>query len=228
VEKASSKQIIGLYHDRVAHRVSEGNHLLALGKRWGVMLERSRLLRADGESHLKGILQGAVVPQEIVLLAEELRQGLMRAIEQEESLHRQVVGIVRGNPAMSRTAELAGYGPIRAATLISHLDTPWRFKSKSALWKYVGIGLRRERSGEGMAIIKVEQSCNRLLRWVVIGAARTAIQQKQNVFARRYARWIQAGTSPRNARRNVARDQVTALWGMWKSGRAFDEKLMGD
>ncbi len=127
---------------------------------------------------------------------------------------------------MSRLTELPGYGPIRAATLISHLDTPWRFKSKSALWKYVGIGLRRAKSGEGVSIICVEQACNHLLRNVVIGAAQHAIDQKQNVFAQRYAHWIRAGLSPRNARRNVARDQVTAVWGMWKSDKAFDAGLL--
>jgi transposase len=226
LEKVAVKQIIGMYHDRVAHRVGEGNHLLSLGKRWGVMLQRSRLLREDGQAWLKSVLENAAVPAEIVLLAEDLRQSVVRAVEQEESLHGKVHRITEGNKMMSRVAELPGYGPIRAATLISHLDTPWRFKSKSALWKYVGIGLRREKSGDGLAVIKVEQSCNRLLRNVVIGAARTAIQQKENVFAQRYARWIGAGVSPRNARRNVARDQVTAVWGMWKSDSAFDAKLI--
>ena len=72
----------------------------------------------------------------------------------------------------------------------------------------------------------VEQACNRLLRNVVIGAAQSAIDQKNNVFAQRYAHWIQAGLSCGNARRNVARDQVTAVWGMWKSDKAFDASLI--
>jgi transposase len=228
VRRVSIKQTIALYHDRVAHRVSEGNHLLSLGKRWGVMLQRHRLLDADGQAWLQGILEQAGVPCEIVSIAQDLRQSLVRAAEQEDSLREQVRRIASRDPMMTRVAELPGYGPIRAATLISYLDTPWRFKSKSALWKYVGIGLRREKSGDGMAIVKVEQSCNRLLRNVVIGAARSAIEQKENVFAERYARWIQAGLSSRNARRNVARDQVTAVWGMWKSNRAFDAKWIGN
>ena len=226
VDDVSIKQVIGMYHDRVAHRVSEGNRLLSLGKRWGVMLTRSRLVEAEGQRALRSALEDAAVPQAIVTLAEDLRRGLVQAVEQEQSLYGQVCDIAKGHKVMSRVSELPGYGPIRAATLISHLDTPWRFKSKSALWKYVGIGLRRERSGDGPSIITVEQSCSRLLRNVVIGAARTAIQQKANVFAERYARWIQAGLSPRNARRNVARDQVTAVWGMWKTDSAFDAELI--
>jgi transposase len=127
---------------------------------------------------------------------------------------------------MSRVMDLPGYGSVRAATLITYLDTPWRFKSKSALWKYVGIGLRREKSGNGAAWLGVEQRCNRLLRCMVIGAAQCAIDQKDNLFAQRYAHWIAAGLSKKNARRNVARDQVTAIWGMWKTDKAFDPKLI--
>jgi hypothetical protein len=90
----------------------------------------------------------------------------------------------------------------------------------------VGIGLRREKSGSGPEFVCVEQACNRLLRSVVIGAAQNAIDQKKNVFAERYTRWIKSGVSPANARRNVARDQVTAVRGMWKSDKAFDAGLI--
>jgi transposase len=226
LQKVADKQLIGLYHDRVAHRVAEGNHLLFLGKRWGVLLQRTRLLQSDGGPWLKTCLQEAGVPETIQAIAEDLRQGLLRAVEQEQTLHQQICRMARRDKMIQRVTELPGYGPIRAATLVCYLDTPWRFKSKSALWKYVGIGLKRHNSGDGMAILCVEQACNRLLRNVVIGAAQSAIEQKDNVFARRYARWIAAGLSPKNARRNVARDQVTAIWGMWKSDRPFDASLM--
>jgi transposase len=225
-DRAAIKQLIGMYHDRVGHRVSEGNQLLALGKRWGVMLKRSELLGADARQRLQQRLKEAQVPQRIIAVAEGLWESFQQAVEQEEKLHQQVCRLAQEDKMMRRTAELVGYGPIRAATLISYLDTPWRFKSKSALWKYVGIGLHREKSGAGLDVVCVEQSCNRLLRSVVIGAAQTAILLKENVFAERYARWITAGLSSRNARRNVARDQVTAVWGMWKSDRAFDERLI--
>jgi transposase len=129
---------------------------------------------------------------------------------------------------MNRVTDLPGYGTVRAATLVAFLDTPFRFKGKSALWKYVGIGLRKEKSGGGVEVVRVVQACNRLLRCVVIGAAQRAIEQKDNVFARRYAGWVASGVSKRNARRNVARDQVTAIWGMWKSDKAFVPKLIGE
>ena len=224
-EKAAVKQLIGMYHDGVKRRVADGNYLMALGRRWGVVLRSSELLE-NGEQGLRKSLEQAKVPASVLSLAEMLRVRYQQAIEQEQSLYQQVCRLARADKVMSRVMELPGYGPVRAATLITYLDTPWRFKSRSALWKYVGIGLHREKSGESLWIMRVEQACNRLLRGVVIGAALHAIEQKENVFAERYARWIQAGLSPRNARRNVARDQVTAIWGMWKSDKAFDARLI--
>jgi transposase len=181
---------------------------------------------SGGIKWLQECLKGANVPEPVQSLVQEQWQSFDRALGQEMNLHQQVCRLAGKDKMMKRVTELPGYGPIRAATLICYLDTPWRFKSKSALWKYVGIGLRRERSGEGLNIIRVEQECNRLLRNMVIGAAESAIQHKENVFAERYAQWIQAGLSSRNARRNVAREQVTAVWGMWKSDKAFDAKLI--
>jgi transposase len=227
-EKAAVKQVVGMYHDRVARRVSEGNQLLALAKRWGVMLRRQSLLEQEGSARLTMRLQQAGVPPRIVAIARDLWKSFEGALEQEQSLHEQLSQFARQDRVMARVKELPGYGPVRAATLISYLDTPWRFKSKTALWKYVGIGLTRHKSGDGTDFIGVEQACNRLLRNVVIGAAQNAIDQKENVFARRYARWMMVGLSSRNARRNVAREQVTALWGMWKSDKAFDAELIHD
>jgi transposase len=224
-EQAGVKQLVGMYHDRVEHRVGEGCRLLALGKRWGVMLKRSMLLGAKAAEDLRQRLKDGGVPQRICALAEGLREGFEQASQQEQRLYEEVCRLVAADKMMRRTAELPGYGPVRSATLISSLDTPWRFKSKSALWKYVGIGLHREQSGS-VEILCVEQACNRLLRNVTVGAAQSAIDQKENVFAERYGCWLKAGLSSRNARRNVARDQVTAVWGMWKSDRDFDPSLL--
>jgi transposase len=226
--KAAAKQVVGMYHGRVAHRVAEGNQLLALCRRWGLVLSRSRLCRADGQKWLETTLTDARVPRQVVDMALDQWRSLERAVEQEQTLFKQVCRMAKTDKVIKRVCELPGYGPVRAATLLTYLDTPFRFKNRSALWKYVGIGLRREKSGTGIEFIRVEQACNRLLRNVVIGAAQNAIEQKDNVFARRYARWIAAGMSRRNARRNVARDQVTAIWGMWKSDKAFDPGLVRD
>lgn len=226
-QQAAVKQMVGMYHDRVARRVGESNRLLGLGKRWGLLL-RSCDLDVDEGKTLADRFAAVKAPEQAQALVLALHAGYQQFANQEADLYKRLCQLAQEDNMMSRMAELPGYGPVRSATLICYLDTPWRFKSKSALWKYVGIGLRREKSGNAPAIIKVEQECNHLLRNVVIGAARSAIDQKENVFARRYAHWLGAGIAPLNARRNVARDQVSAIWGMWKTDRAFDPKLIAE
>jgi transposase len=225
--QAAVKQMVGMYHDRVARRLGESNRLLGLGKRWGLLL-KSADLDTDDATALAERFVAAKVPPQARQLALTLHQSYLQFLAQEAELYKQICQLAREDKVMQRVMEVPGYGPVRTVTLVSYLDTPWRFKSKSALWKYVGIGLRREKSGNTPAIIKVEQECNRLLRCMVIGAAQRVIEQKENVFARRYAHWLREGIAPKNARRNVARDQVTAIWGMWKTDRAFDPKLIAD
>jgi transposase len=227
-EQAGTKQVIGLYHDRVHRRLAEGLQLLSLGKRWGLLLRRSELDGADAAKELPLCFKAAGAPASVQQAVEDLLGGYQQFQAQEARLYQELCDLAKASKVMRRVMDLPGYGPVRAATLICYLDTPWRFRSKSALWKYVGIGLKRERSGDGPEYLHVEQACNRLLRNMVIGAAQNAIEQKDNIFLRRYRKWIQAGCSFRNARRNVAREQVAAIWGMWKSDTAFDERLLAE
>jgi transposase len=227
-EKAAAKQVIGMYHDRVGRRVAEALQLIALGKRWGLLLRKADLDASDAPKALAAQFTAAMAPAAVLALVEDLLGGYRQFVTQEARLYKEVCALAKADQVMQRVTDLPGYGPVRSATLICYLDTPWRFKSKSALWKYVGIGLKRQTSGTGPEIINVEQQCNHLLRNMVLGAARSAIEQKENVFARRYQQWIDAGLTPRNARRTLAREQVTAIWGMWKSDTAFEASLLAE
>ena len=62
---------------------------------------------------------------------------------------------------------------------------------------------------------------------MILGAAKSAIASKGNVFADQYQRWMNEGRSPWIARRNLARSLATVMWGMWKSGSVFDPSLVG-
>ena len=196
--------------------------VLALGKRWGVVVNSSSLQNSQGDKEFCQRLKEAKAPSAVCDMARGLWQSWQQAIKQEQVLYKQVCRLAEADPEIKRAGTLPGYGPIRAATMICYLDTPHRFHSKSALWRYVGIGLQREQSGQQMDRKCVDQTCNRLLRGVAIGAAQSVINLKENVFARRYTQWICDGVSPMNARRNVARYLVTVLWGMWKSKTDFD------
>ena len=217
-ERAIFKQHVALYHDGVRDRVRKANRIGGLLRQHGVCvrekafadpaarpallarLPESRLLRGDLKLLWRGYDQAA-------RRVQRLRQRLVRVARQEEPVRRFV--------------ELPGIGWVRAATWFVYVDTPWRFARKTKLWKYVGLGLERRRSGDGPTRLYLCRRANRGLKNILLGAARSAVRSGDNPFADRYRRWKEDGCSPGIALRNTARWIAATLWGMWKNGNAY-------
>jgi transposase len=108
-----------------------------------------------------------------------------------------------------------------------YVDTPHRFKSRSALLKYMGIGLERRSSGSGPERVGTPRGYNHQLKSMILGAAKSAIRGKDNPFAAQYRRLIDEGLSPRLATRTVARQIARVMWGMFKSGDAYRAEQVG-
>jgi transposase len=212
------KQHVALYHDRVRHRVGEAHRVTGLLRRHGVMAREKDMAGGEERDGLLARLPASALLRSDVVL---LWRGYDAAVEQEEQTRRQLVRLAREDEAARRFESLPGIGWVRAATLLAFLDTPWRFRSKQALWRYLGIGLERRKSGNGPERLRVPLRTNRLLKTTILGAARSAVLQGENPFADQHRRWIGEGLSPRLARRNVARSLAAVLWGVWKSGNAY-------
>ena len=142
------------------------------------------------------------------VLAADLRvlwKGYDLAAAQEDWMRRLLVRLAKREEAVRRFVELPGVAWVRAATLFVWLDTPWRFASKAALWKYLGVGLERRHSGAGAERLRVPCGVNRLLKGTILGAAKSAAALGDNPFADLYRRGIDRGLSPRLARRKQGR-----------------------
>ncbi len=276
-----TKQAVGLYHERVRHRVSQANKVIGRLKCWGVMARekdfseaapREGLLKRLGEAAL-GFLEpggeglaredhgvtgredsavsdgeeavtgggdssgktGSCSAKKSCSVEERVKQHVLlllcsydEAVREERQMRREVVGLAKSQEQVMRWEALPGIGWIRAMTLLVYLDTPWRFKTKQALWKYMGIGLVRAHSGEGWMRVRVEKGANRMLKGTILGAAERVItRQGENGFYRQYVRWREKGLSFKNARRNLARSLSAVAWGMWKNGGTYDESQVG-
>ena len=237
------KRLVGLYHERVEHRVSEANKIIGWLKCWGMVVgESSFSAKAHREKLVEELVKRESVEtaantaqaqrvgkKAMAMMADNLLllwHGYDCALAQETQLRRELERAAKKDEAVVRLAELPGIAWVRAATLVAYLDTPFRFASKSALWKYMGIGLVLERSGEGRGWVHVELACNRRLKSVILGAAQSAIMG-ENPFAAQHQAWVKGGISGSNAKRNVARSLATTAWGMWKSGSVYDPNRVG-
>ncbi len=219
LSRAVFKQHVGLYHDHVRQRVREANAIMAQFRRHGVFVRESAFADPDERPALRKRLPQVWPLQDNLDL---LLEGYDLAVKHQQIMRKRLEKLARQEEPLRRFAEVPGFLWIRAATFYAYVDTPWRFKSKSALWRYLGIGLERVHSGNGPTIVRVAQESNRTLRGVMLGAAKTAIEHADNPYHRQFQHWTEEqGISLRNARRNVARSLATTLWGMWKNGNAY-------
>jgi transposase len=219
LERSLFKQHVQLYHERVAHRVSEALKIIWRVRRLGVFIKQKDLTD-DGlrKEMINKLPADDVARQDVELLLE----GYDLAMKQTHELKRRLISLSRKEPMIKAFRDLPGVDWIRAATFLAFIDTPFRFKSKQKLWKYLGIGLERRQSGNGPDRLRTPRRCSYPLKNVILGAAKSAIATKENVFADPYQRWLNEGCSPCIARRNLARSLATVMWGMWKSGSVFD------
>jgi transposase len=227
LERAIFKRQVGLYYDRVEHRVSEANKIIGRLKGWGLVVSESSFQEKSQRAELLKELGPAAGMKLVHEQFWVLLRGYDEAVSQEKAVRRVLARLARGQEIIVRLQALPGVGLIRASTFVAYVDTPGRFAGKSALWRYLGIGLKREKSGQGKEFLRVELACNRRLKGAVLGMAQSAINQADNPFARQYQKWLEAGITPRNARRNVARSQSAVMWGMWKNSGVYDPERVG-
>lgn len=213
--QAIFKQHVTLYHQRVSQRVGEGHRVRCLLRRHGVIIKAKDFVQADQRPALLERLPASeTLRQDLELLWQSY--DLMVTIE--DQWRRRLVQLAKKVDVVERFTALPGISWVRAATLYVLLDTPFRFASKAKLWKYLGIGLERRRSGNGPERLQVPKCINRVLKSTILGAAKSAIAQGDNPFADQHRRWIDTGLSPKLTRRNVARSLAVTLWGLWKNG----------
>jgi transposase len=224
LERAVFKQHVMLYHGRVRQRVREALRIISLFRRHGVMIRERAFVAASERRALLARLPAAGVLHADVKM---LWKGYDVMVWQEERARRLLAASAQDDEVMCRFEALPGIGWVRAATLFVMLDTPWRFVSKQALWKYLGIGLERRHSGVVSERVRLPSITNRLLKGTILGAAKSAIAQGENPFADQYRKWVEQGLSVRLARRNVARSLSATLWGLWKNGTAYRPNWVG-
>jgi len=225
-ERAILKRHVALYHDRVRNRVRLSNRILAECRGYGVFARESDLASPESRQALMHRLPTSrlIRADARLLLAEyDLASANLRV------LRRLLTRQAKAFEPITRFTALPGVKWVRAATFFTFVDTPWRFRSKQALWRYMGIGLERRHSGAGPTLVRVPASAQvcRPLKNMILGAALSAIAGRDNRFAERHREWIHAGLTPRNARRNVARSLAAVLWGMFKSGGAYRPDAVG-
>jgi transposase len=223
LEQAVFKHQVNLYHDHVHQRVRQANRVMGFLRHYGVFVQENKFSDGKLRSQLLKLVPGGPVVRSSL---RSLLAAYQMACDQESDFRRRLVRLARRQQAIRRFIKVPGVYWIRAATFFGYIDTPWRFRNKSALWRYMGIGLEQHQSGAGAGWVRVSMCCNYPLKDMILGAAKSAAASRDNPFADQHRRWLSDGLGPRIARRNVARSLAATLWGMFKSGQEYRPELV--
>lgn len=226
--RAELKHWVSLYHDRVRDAVRSINKIRACCRMHGISISRAAVRNPSHRTEwLLKTNQNSLTKQ-----LKMLWIGYDATAQQVRLARCQLRLLSKKFDIIGLWSQLPGVGLIRATTIFAYLDTPWRFKKRSKLWKYCGVGLERTASGTDKkgspkpARLRLPRSVNGAVKNAVMGAAQTAIKHRGNVFRDYYERMVKDGIIPCNARHALARKLLSVLWAMWKTSSPFDEKLV--
>jgi transposase len=156
----------------------------------------------------------------------------LRTLRQE--IRRDLLAESKKHKIWKRLCAIPSIGPIRAAELLSILQTPHRFRTKRQLWTYCGLAVvtsssadhelengqlrRRKKRKETRGL---NENYNHDLKDLFKGAAVVA-SIKAGPFAEFYAALLAKGIRPEMARLTLARKIATIVLIVWKKGVCFD------
>lgn len=223
--RASFKELVMFDRQCVDARVAWANRVIWAVREHGVIIRERHF---DTEADREMLFEELPRSRTLCMRVKTLLEGYDLAKEHERRVRSDLLRRARRVEMIRRFEQMPGMGWIRSSTFYAVIDTPFRFRSKSALWRYMGIGLQRRSSGSGRERVSTSPACNRPLKDIIIGAAKDAVRRRDdNPFKRQYRRCIAQGHESRIAQRTVARSLASVMWGMWKSNTAYRPDWVG-
>jgi transposase len=221
------KQWLALYHDRVQNKVRQHHKITAQALKQGAKVPAVIISNRKKRTEWLNDQSNETLTEQLQILFNSYDQATAEVTQ----IRTRIDTLSQSFPIITKWQKLAGIGLIRAASFYAYIETPWRFKSKSKLAKYCGLGLECSQSGSDKngrpkpARLRMPLRCNRVLKNALLGAAQSIVQARDNVFKHEYERMVFNGVTSKNALHAIARKLLFVMWGMWKNNRSFDPKL---
>ena len=156
--------------------------------------------------------------------------------ELRNEAEKELLAEARKHPATKVLRSIPGIGPVRAAVILGFTITPHRFRTKSQFWKYCGLAVMSEITGEYAVIDgRVVRSrkkplvrglninYNHALKEAFKGAATTAAM---GAWKSHFDALVANGTRPSLALLTLARKIASIVLAVWKRGEVYDSKKM--
>jgi len=233
-ERAKLRELAHAYQNVVEDTTRVMSRLKALFRARGIRTPRRRLYasaeRASWVAQLTepgARLRAEVLYGELTVL-QELHPKVKRAFVTE----------ARRDPAWRTLRTVPFLGDIRVALLLATLQTPWRFRTKRALWGYAGLAVvtrtsaeyelvdgRPRRRGRAPQTRGLNRNHNPVVKNVLKGAA-TAAATRPGALQDWYQQLLNHGMRAELARVTLARKLAAITLRLWKDGVPYDAKYI--
>jgi transposase len=170
--------------------------------------------------------------------AEALYGELAVLQELHPKVKRALLTEARRDPAWRILRTVPFLGEIRVALLLATLQTPWRFRTKRALWGYAGLAVvtrtsaeyelrdgRPRRRGRPPRTRGLNRNHNPVVKNVLKGAA-TAAASRPGALQEWYQQLLKHGMREELARVTLARKLAAITLRLWKQGVPYDASYL--
>jgi transposase len=211
-----------LTHDRRLTQLMNGtkNRIKALCRRHGITVKGVGVYKARGREEALAEVEPAAVSWQL----DSLYRHMDFLRYERTAVHRVLTNQVRGIREVELLQSIPGVGPITARTLVAWIIDPKRFRTRSALSSYAGLGIGQSYTNwSPVGRSRASKRGQRAVKRVIFLAANAAIRGR-NAFARRYAARIAAGWEHRKAIRDIARTILFTVRAVWTTGEEYQDE----
>ena len=217
------RELVRLHRKAVGDVTRLKNRLKAKYREHGVAVKGEKVYTVRHRASYARQVKQPAVRAMLAVMSEQL-DGAQAA---QLKIWGQLFARLRTLPEYRLLKTIPGVGSRLSAILVAGIDDPGRFANKRRLWKYSGLGVRRQWSSHPeQARVSGSPSGNRLMKYAALSAATNALRGK-NRFSRHEAAMLEQGIDPAMAKRTVARQILATALSMLKSGTVYREPEPG-
>ncbi len=256
-DKSDAKRLAELLRTHGLKAIYHGEHgtqaLKELTRSYGAILSDSTRVK----NRLKGIFRGrGITCTGTTIYSKKGRDQWLKRIddsavrsrisklfkeldcltELRDEAEKELLAEARKHPATKILRSIPGIGPLRAAVILGFTITPHRFRTKNQFWKYCGLAVMSEITGEYALIdgrvVRLRKkplvrglniNYNHALKEAFKGAATTAAL---GAWRSHFNAMVANGTRPSIVLLTLARKIACIALAVWKKGELYDSKKL--
>jgi transposase len=182
-----------------------------------------RLPKCSTESF--GAKAAAAVPAEMEAAITPLLQQVATLTQQIRIMDREIAGLEKRYPEVTRLRTVPGVGPVIATAYVLTLNSPEAAPSSRAAGAFLGLRPRQSQSGESDPQHRISKTGNGYLRRLLVQAAQYVLGRfGPDSQLRRWGLRLAGSGGPRGKKRAVvavARKLAVLLHHLWRSGQSY-------